>query len=155
MILLAHACSTLQHRMRFHSCCHSLHVLKQFLIVAAARRLAVGAHTQATRNTCSQELLSKAGLMEPRLLVQVFPVVESVSGEGGSLAGGHVLRVRGRGFGSVAAAVSVDIAGMPCHVLAAQDTLLTCVTAPWDASLSWDLAARDCLVLRGCGCAVV
>jgi hypothetical protein len=66
--------------------------------------------------------------------LQVFPVVEEVSASEGSVAGGHVLQVRGRGFGNVAGMVDVDVAGMPCRILAAQDTLLTCVTSPWDAA---------------------
>jgi IPT/TIG domain len=62
-------------------------------------------------------------------------VVEEVSASEGSVAGGHVLQLRGRGFGNVAGMVDVDVAGMPCRVLAAQDTLLTCVTSPWNEEL--------------------
>lgn len=52
------------------------------------------------------------------------------------MAGGHVLHVRGRGFGSTADSVSVDIAGMPCHVLSATDSVVTCLTSQWEPSVS-------------------
>jgi hypothetical protein len=61
--------------------------------------------------------------------------VESVSSEAGSLAGGHVLQVRGKGFGNAADAVRVDVAGIPCHVLSATDAVITCLTSPWDPSV--------------------
>lgn len=67
---------------------------------------------------------------------QVHPVVESVSAESGSLAGGHVLHIRGHGFGSMEGAVSVDIAGIPCRVLSAADSIITCLTSPWQPSVN-------------------
>ena len=67
---------------------------------------------------------------------QVHPAVESVSAEAGSLAGGHVLHIRGRGFGNMADAVRVDISGMPCQVLSTVDSVITCLTSPWEPSVS-------------------
>lgn len=68
--------------------------------------------------------------------VQVHPIVDSVSSELGSLAGGHVLHIRGRGFGNMVHAVHVDIAGVPCKVLTTSDSDITCHTTPWQSSVN-------------------
>lgn len=47
-----------------------------------------------------------------------------------------MLHVRGRGFGNTADAVSVDVAGMPCHVLSTTDSVVTCLTSAWEPSVS-------------------
>lgn len=70
------------------------------------------------------------------VLSQVHPVVESVSADTGSLAGGRVLHVQGHGFGNIAESVRVDIAGMPCQVLSATDSAVTCLTSAWDSAVS-------------------
>lgn len=47
-----------------------------------------------------------------------------------------MLHIRGRGFGNLADAVLVDIAGMPCNVLTATDYVIVCSTSPWESSVS-------------------
>ena len=67
--------------------------------------------------------------------IQVYPVVSSVSGITGSLGGGHVLTITGLGFSTSNSANKVRVEGMPCQVLSATSTELTCRTAMWNSTV--------------------
>lgn len=69
---------------------------------------------------------------QPRMF-QVYAQVDSVSPSTGSLAGGTLVTIRGRGFPSSAAAASTAITtlrvgGMACSVVSSSFDTLTCTT---------------------------
>jgi hypothetical protein len=88
---------------------------------------------------------------QPRMF-QVYAQVDSVSPSTGSLAGGTLVTIRGRGFPSSAAAASTAITalrvgGMACSVVSSSFDTLTCTTqaaarappsTPW---CRWNISA--------------
>lgn len=62
--------------------------------------------------------------------LQVLPRIDGVSVRAGSEAGGQLVSIKGRGFGTLSSAIHVDVSGIKCEVVDAGDDDTTCVTAP-------------------------
>ena len=59
--------------------------------------------------------------------------MESITPSAGSLKGGTLMTIQGKGFGSVDARhVNVRVAGTKCEVQKVTDTTIECVTLPID-----------------------
>jgi hypothetical protein len=69
------------------------------------------------------------------IYVQIFPVIEFISAHSGSLAGGQLLTIQGRGFGGLVELITVEIEGMPCTVVSVAHDVVTCMTSAWDTSV--------------------
>lgn len=59
--------------------------------------------------------------------MQVVAAIDAVDMQGGSIAGGQAIHIKGRGFGRVKSAVKVDAGGVPCTVMAAEDNEIVCI----------------------------
>eukprot|EP00193_Tetraselmis_chui_P006079 CAMPEP_0177755180 /NCGR_PEP_ID=MMETSP0491_2-20121128/2425_1 /TAXON_ID=63592 /ORGANISM="Tetraselmis chuii, Strain PLY429" /LENGTH=1350 /DNA_ID=CAMNT_0019270653 /DNA_START=165 /DNA_END=4213 /DNA_ORIENTATION=- len=64
-------------------------------------------------------------------MYEFFPTITAISQSGGSVEGGQLITISGKGFSSTLASNEVDIDGTPCTVRTATSTKLTCVTTPW------------------------
>lgn len=66
--------------------------------------------------------------------MQIIPVIDSVSHHSGSLAGGQLLSITGRGFGAISDLITVTIEDSPCEIVSVEDFTIKCLTSPWVTS---------------------
>lgn len=67
--------------------------------------------------------------------MQVVPAIDYLHMEGGSIAGGQTVRIRGRGFGNSVQAVHVDVGGVPCFVAAVHESEIACVVSSGNSTV--------------------
>ena len=66
----------------------------------------------------------------------VFPAIESITPDTGSLAGGTMVTIKGYGFDTIAARFVVYVGGVPCDVTSSAQNVIFCTTRPVSSSLS-------------------
>eukprot|EP00892_Ulva_mutabilis_P008260 jgi/Ulvmu1/5806/UM025_0061.1 len=84
-----------------------------------------GSSTAYSVNTYWPSLSSTPGVH----MLQILPRIDGMSVHAGSIAGGQLVNIGGRGLGKDRSAIRVDIAGAPCKLVHADDNNITCITA--------------------------
>ena len=83
------------------------------------------------------------------MIISVFIDIKSIEPSKGSVAGGTLLTIKGRYFGSHKKNVQVKVAGINCQVKSVTPDTITCVTGAEDGNYSSDAYPGTFFVVVG------